>query len=340
MKYETPLDGPVEGPLRVTLLLLPDSSMMSLASTLDPMRAANRVARRPLFAWRIVTPDGVPALLTCGVPVPAEGRFNRDLEGDVLIVVAGFNQERHAGREVLVELRAAARRFRALGGVEAGSWLLARAGLLDGRTATTHWEDLEDFATRFPEVTVRPDRFVIDGRIFTSGGASPTFDLMLHLIRSRFGYPLALEVASIFIYDEAHAATDAQPLVSLGRLAGHEPRVAAAIRLMESHLDSPLTTAAIARRLGISVRRLELLFRQELGLGPGTFYLRLRLQAACRLLLDTRLSMQTVAVRCGFGSHSAFSRIFRQHFAGSPSAYRRAHLEARAPLQESAVPDS
>src|SRR3546814_15236172 len=100
-------------------------------------------------------------------------------------------------------------------------------------------------------ISVRPDRFVIDGRRFTSGGASPTFDLMLHLIRSRFGYPLALEVASVFVYDEAHAATDAQPLVSLGRLAGYEPRVAAAIRLMESRLDRPLTTAAIPRRLEI-----------------------------------------------------------------------------------------
>src|SRR3546814_15880397 len=91
---------------------------------------------------------------------------------------------------------------------------------------------------------------------------------------------------------------------------------------MESRLYSPLTTAAIARRLEISVRTLELLFRQALDIGPGTYYLRLRLQAARRLLLDTQLSMQAVAVRCGFGSHSAFSRIFRQHFGASPSAYR------------------
>jgi transcriptional regulator GlxA family with amidase domain len=312
-----------EAPLQVTLLVLSDSSMLSLASTLDPMRAANRVARRPLFSWRIVTPEGEPAQLTCGVAVAAEGRLSRDLSGDLLIVVAGFNQEHHVGKEALARLRAAARRFRALGGVEAGSWLLARAGLLDGHAATTHWEDLEDFAQRFPEVNLLPDRFVIDGRIFTCGGASPSFDLMLHLIRTRFGYPLALEVASVFIYDEAHAATDAQPLVSLGRLAGHEPRVGAAIRLMESRLDSPLTTAAIARRLEISVRSLELLFKKSLDISPGAFYLRLRLQAARRLLLDTRLSMQDIAVRCGFGSHSAFSRIFRHHFGVSPSGYRR-----------------
>src|SRR3546814_19532708 len=108
-------------------------------------------------------------------------------------------------------------------GVEAGSWLLARAGLLDGRAATTHWEDLEDFAARFPEVAVRPDRFVIDGRRFTSRGASPTFDLLLHLIRSRFGYPPALEAASVFVYADAHAATDPPPLVSPSRLAPPHP---------------------------------------------------------------------------------------------------------------------
>jgi transcriptional regulator GlxA family with amidase domain len=328
MNSEIPIFAPSDEPLRVTVLLLPESSMMSLASTLDPMRAANRLAQRPLFSWRIVTPEGTPAALTCGVAVAADGGFGRDAEGDVLIVVAGFRHERHASRQLLDLLRGATRRFRAFGGVEAGSWLLARAGLLDGRSATTHWEDLEDFAARFPGVEVLPDRFVIDGRCFTSGGASPTFDLMLHLIRRRFGYPLALEVASVFIYDEAHTPNDAQPLVSLGRLAGYEPRVAAAIRLMEGHLDSPLTTAAIARRLDLSARSLELLFKQALGMGPGTYYLRLRLQAARRLLLDTRLSMQVIAVRSGFGSHSAFSRTFRRHYALSPTAYRRAHRAA------------
>ena len=128
-----------------------------------------------------------------------------------------------------------------VGGVEAGTWLLGRAGLLEGRAATTHWEDMEDFAAAFPDADVRPDRYVIDGPVFTTGGASPTFDLMLHLVRSRLGMAVALDVASVFIYDQARAATDAQPLVSLGRLEGYEPRLAQAIRLMEAHVDRPLT---------------------------------------------------------------------------------------------------
>ena len=114
--------------------------------------------------------------------------------------------------------------------------------------ATTHWEDMEDFAAAFPGADVRPDRYVIDGPVFTTGGASPTFDLMLHLVRSRLGMAVALDVASVFIYDQARAATDAQPLVSLGRLEGYDPRLAQAIRLMEAHVDQPLTISAIARR--------------------------------------------------------------------------------------------
>ena len=151
---------------------------------------------------------------------------------------------------------------RAVGGVEAGTWLLGHAGLLEGRAATTHWEDMEDFAAAFPGADVRPDRYVIDGPIFTTGGASPTFDLMLHLVRSRLGMAVALDVASVFIYDQARAATDAQPLVSLGRLEGYDPRLAQAIRLMETHVDQPLTVSAIARRTGVTARALEIIFKQ------------------------------------------------------------------------------
>ena len=150
-----------------------------------------------------------------------------------------------------------ARRGVPLGGVEAGAWALALAGLLSGRRATTHWEDLEEFAARFPDIDVRPDRFVVDGPRFTTGGASPALDMMLNLIRARQGYALALDVASIFIYDQSRAAEDPQPMVSLGRLGWHEPRVSAAIRLMEERVERPLAIPAIARRAGVGARTLE-----------------------------------------------------------------------------------
>lgn len=314
---------PTDRGLSVTFLVLPDSSLMSVASALDPLRAANRMAKRDLFSWQLASLDGRPVQTTCGVEIPAGLALAQARGGDLFVVVGGFNQDRHIDRRVIAELWRCARCYGALGGVETGSWVLARAGLLDDRAATTHWEELEDFQARFPFVEVKPDRFVVDGDILTAGGASPTFDLMLHIIRARYGYPLALEVASVFIYEGTKTAADAQHLVSLGRLSGDEPRVAEAVRLMENHLDEPLTVAAIADRLGISVRMLDYLFQRGLGSSPGRFYLRLRLQTARRLVLDTRLPMQEVALRVGFGSLSAFSRRFKERFSVSPSRYRK-----------------
>lgn len=314
---------PADSPLDVVLLLLPDSSLMSLSSTLDTMRAANRISRRTLFRWRVATFGGEAALLTCGLTITPDCAFEEVEAGGLLIIVAAFRQEHHVDPARLKFIRQRARHFQAVGGVEAGSWVLARAGLLDEHQATTHWEDLEEFAQRFPKVRVRPDRFVIDGRYFTTGGASPSFDLMLHLIRSRYGYALALEVASVFIYDGGHSATDPQPLVSLGPIAHHEPRLASAIRNMEVTLDTPQSIAAIAQHVGISQRMLEKLFQQKLQMSPHQYYKRLRLQHARRLVLNTSLTMHEIAVRTGFNSLSVFSRAFRQYFHRSPSRYRQ-----------------
>ncbi len=309
--------------LSVTLLVLPETSMMSLASVLDTMRAANRIASRIMFDWQIVTLDGQPATLTCGIPVATQGKISEAGVGDVLFVIAGFNQEKHVNKQQLKSIKLLSKRFRAVGGIEAGSWLLARCGLLDGRMATTHWEDQEEFAGRFPRVQLKADRFVIDGNIFTTGGASPTFDFMLYLIRTRYGYPLALEVSSAFIYDGVHSATDTQPLVSLGMLENSEPRVASAIQIMEQHIDDTISIETIAAQLNLSVRMLEYLFAQILNLSPGAYYRRLRLQTARRLVVDTRLQLQEIAVRTGFNSLSAFSRLFKRYYQQSPGECRR-----------------
>lgn len=310
--------------LTVTVLVLSGASIMCVASTIDPLRAANRVAGERHFDWRIVSVDSEPALTTSGLPIAVEGALDARDRPDVLMIVGGFGTRDLGSPALNAAIRRIARSTRAVGGIEAGTWLLGHVGLLEGRKATTHWEDMEDFAAAFPGTDVRPDRYVIDGPVFTSGGASPTFDLMLHLVRSRLGMAVALDVASVFIYDQTRAATDAQPLVSLGRLDGYDPRLAQAIRLMEAHVDRPLTVSAIARRAGVTARTLELIFRKSIGETPGAYYLRLRLNAARRLVLDTALPMADIAARTGFSSASSFSRAFSSGFGRSPAALRRA----------------
>ncbi|MEO4000546.1 GlxA family transcriptional regulator [Mesorhizobium sp. CAU 1732] len=313
---------PTASPLTMTILVFSGASVMCVASAIDPLRAANRVVGKTVFDWTLVSPDGRPAMTTSGIPV-ATDRFDPAAEADVLIAIGGFGTRNEATAALVTGFRRAAKAASAYGGIEAGSWLLGRTGLLEGRAATTHWEDLEDFAASFPGCDVRPDRYVIDGPVFTAGGASPTFDLMLHLIRSRLGMAVALDVASVFIYDQARAATDAQPLVSLGRLDGYDPRLAQAIRLMESHVDRPLPVSAIARRAGITARTLETIFASAIGETPGAYYLRLRLNVARRLVLDTAEPMADIAARTGFSSASAFSRAFSNAFGQAPVRMRK-----------------
>ena len=313
---------PEPNPLRVTVLVFTGASIMCVASAIDPLRAANRIAGETRFEWQLVSASGDPAMTTCGLPLAVAGRFDPVSTTGMLVIIAGFGAARHATPALLSSIRRAARNARAVGGIEAGTWLVARAGLLEGRAATTHWEDLEDFAAAFPGVDVRPDRYVIDGPVFTTGGASPTFDLMLHLIRSRLGMAAALDVASVFIYDQSRAAADAQPLVSLGRLDGYDQRLAHAIRLMEAHVDRPLTVAAIARRAMVTPRTLETVFRKSIGETPGSYYLRLRLNAARRLVVDTRVAMADIAARTGFSSAGAFSRAFSRSFGEAPTRVR------------------
>ena len=260
-----------ESTLQVTILVLPESSMLVLASMIDPMRAANRLSERQCFTWKIVTVDGLPVECTCGLQITADGKLESIKDGNLLFIVSGFKQFEYISSDEIGFIRRFSLKFDAMGGVDTGAWILGKAGLLDGKSATTHWEDLEDFADYFRQTKVQPDRFVIDKDVITIGGASPTFDFMLHLIRSRIGYPAALEVASVFVYDETHFSTDAQPLVSLGLLNDFEPRVTKAIRIMESNLDEPISVTSVAKRLNISSRRLENLFQLHLQTTPGVY---------------------------------------------------------------------
>ena len=310
-------------PLDVTLLLFSGLSLLSLAATLDPLRGANRVLGRAAYRWKLTSIDGQMPVASCGLPIPVEGAFDAAAPQDALIVIAAFDALRHATPGILKALRAGAKRSAIVGGIESGSWLMGFAGLLDGRRATTHWEDLEDFAARFPHADVQPDRFVVDEPVFTTGGATPALDCMLSLIRSRNGYSAALDVASLYIYEEVRTGSDVQPIVSLGRIRQHEPRVAEAIRIMETHIDQPLTIAAIARRVGVSTRGLETLFLRTVDVSPGAYYVALRLNAARRLVLDTNLPIADIAERTGFSAIASLSRAYRRQFGMPPSAARR-----------------
>lgn len=322
MKPERPIFAPDPAPLSVAVLVMADSNALSLAAAVDPMRAANRRAGRELFSWRYHSAAGGTVPVTAGFGIETAPLPDR-IEADILLIVAGFRLIEQATPPLLARLRRLAPSLRAMIGVDGGPWFLALAGLLDGRAATVHWEDLESFADRFPAVDVRHDRYVISGPVVTTGGAAPCLDMMLELIRTRHGAELALRVAGAFLYEPVHAATVPQQALSAARLAKGDPALGRAITLMEAGIEAPVSIAAIARRIGLSQRRLEMLFADRLGTSPGRFFLDLRLDEARRMVIDTRLPLQEVALRTGFSSQAAFARAFRARFGTPASALRR-----------------
>ncbi|EPX83289.1 Transcriptional regulator [Rubellimicrobium thermophilum DSM 16684] len=161
--------GPVASPLAVTILVLPGSSLMSLAATVEPWRALNRLSPELRADWRLVSLDGGPVLLSSGMPFAVQGPLGPDLSGDLLAIIGGIDALEHA-RPALGMLRGLVRRFARVAGIESGAWVLGGLGLLEGRRATAHWEDHEEFLLRHPGVDVRPDRWVADGPVLTAGG--------------------------------------------------------------------------------------------------------------------------------------------------------------------------
>ncbi|MBC2835044.1 GlxA family transcriptional regulator [Paragemmobacter straminiformis] len=315
----TPTKPP--NPFRVGFLVLPHASLLTVASTLDPLRSANRHLGYEAFQWLVISPGAESVALTCGLDLPGGPDLTAVRGFDMLIVIAGFRVAEVTTAPLLRDIRKAAASVPVIGAIDTGTWILAKAGLLKGARVTVHWEDIEALALEYPDLDVLPDRYVTGERVITAGGAGPAFDMMVDLIRNRFGAQLAHEVASSFITSTIDHATP-QRRSQYGGIAVHD-KVAAAIRLMEATIATPLATAALAKRVQLSVRRLETLFQSSLGYSPGAFYSELRLQAARRILATGSAPMTDIAIRTGFSSASVLSRAFTRRFGESALAFRR-----------------
>lgn len=310
---------PDPAPLAVEVLVVPQSTLIEVACVIEPMRAANRVLGRAQFSWVITTPDGAPAPTGSGIPIPAARAFDPEAGAAPLFVIGSYAIAQAASPGLIRRLGRAGRARPVVVGIEAGAWLLARAGLLSGRRATTHWEDLDAFAAAYPDIAVEPARFVIDGARVTTGGAGAALDLMLELIRARLGLALSLEVARLFIYEPPvrgpAALTLARP---------REPRLARAVAAMEARLDEPIAIPRIARIAGVSARHLQSLFLADFGVTPTAHYQALRLNRARRLLIETDAPVLEVAAAVGFASPASFARAYRRLQGESPSQTRAA----------------
>lgn len=314
-------------PGRIGCVLLPRFNMMSLISLLEPVRIANYLSTAELYAQDFHSPGGGPVTASNGMTVettPLPERLSRD---DLLCVVGSWGAENYDEPALLSWLRRQARMGLRLCAVEMASYILARAGLLAGREATTHWSYLAGFQETFPDVQAVEQLFTIDGQIITCAGSSAATDLMLHLIGADHGAPLAGEICNNIMHHPVRPATDPQRQ-ALGRGTGTlPPGVRAAIDLIEANIAEPLSVPQIAGAVGISQRQLERRFNQAIGCSVVQFGRLLRLQHARVLLISTDLGVREISAASGFNSLSHFAYAFRKCFGRRPSEYRNAWPE-------------
>lgn len=314
---------PVRLPQRIAIFLVPKFSMMDFACIIEAMRSANRMSGRLLYSWHILSKDGTAVGASNGVPVQPEAALTQGDRYDVLIAAAGIDGHLYDDREVFALLRRLARRGMDIGAVNLGSYLLARAGLLDGYRCTVHWENLSGFAEAFPHLEATSEIFEIDRDRFTCSGGMAAFDLMLHAIAGQHGFALASAVSDQFIHERIRDKRDRQRMALPARLGIRHPKLLAAIRRMEENLEETVSRAELARTVKVSPRQLERLFRKYLGRTPTRFYLELRLDKARHLLQQTEMTVLDVALACGFVSASHFSKCYRERFVKTPRAERQ-----------------
>jgi transcriptional regulator GlxA family with amidase domain len=315
----------VAEPTKVSFVLIPRFNLLTVTTMIEPMRIANYLAPDKLFIWdyRSAEPDLIAA--SNGLAVPCVGLDDAQAwRPDMVVVCGSWGAEFYHNAALFSWLRRQARQGCRLVGVELGVYMLARAGLLSGQRITTHWSMLAGIVEAFPDIEACEQLYTIGAQIMTCAGGTAGLDLMLQLVAQQSGEALAAEVANQVLHHPRRPPEGLQRSATGGLKNDVHPDVRTAMLLLEARIEDPLSVPKVCRELGVSQRRLERLFRRDIGCTIVQFAKLLRLQYARVLLSTTRMSIRDVSAACGFNSMSYFSLSFLETFGKKPSEYRQA----------------
>lgn len=307
---------------RIGVLPIDGFALMSYASTVEPLRAANLLGGAPYYDVVNIAIDDQPVPSSGAAQVAPSARVGDELALDYLFVVAGGNPMEFSDARVFRWLTKMARSGVRLGGVSGGPVILARAGLMAGRRMTVHWEHAAALAEMHPDLVLERTLYVIDrDRVTCAGGTAPV-DMMHALIAGHHGARFAHRVSDWFLHTEIRPPVGPQRGGLASRIGTTNAAVLQAVAAMESHVSDPVTLGDLAAAAGVSARQLNRLFHAALGRSPMQVYIELRLEKAKNLIRNSPLSLTEIALATGFSSSSHFSRLFARHFGDPPSEFR------------------
>lgn len=305
---------------RITFVVYPGNSVIAIAA-LSVFETANMFAGETPYEFRFVSEKGGAVRTSLGMRLQTE-RFS-DETGDTLII-GGGTTSREPPRPAMIEfVRTAARTHRRIASICTGAFVLAEAGLLDGRRATTHWMHARELQKRFPRAKIDEDRiFINDGPIWTSAGMSAGIDLALALIEDDLGADIAKSVARKLVLYHRRGGGQSQ-FSTLLELSPKSDRIQTALAYARENLHTPLSVPQLAEAAHLSPRQFSRAFRAETGQSPAKAIEKLRVEAARALMEQSRHSIDVVARHTGFSDRDQMRRAFLRAFGQPPQALRR-----------------
>jgi transcriptional regulator GlxA family with amidase domain len=311
---------------RIVVIVVPPVDELDLVGPLQVFNSVNRLAGRTIFAIEVVTSaDSLTVEGESGVLTFIAHRHFSNVEGacDSVLLVCGLGSRTVRDAALSAWLKTRAADARRLGAVCVGSFLLAEAGLLDGRRATTHWRFGRELGARYPRVRVEHEPlWVKDGNIYTSAGISAGIDLALAWVEEDCGASLAHEAARELVLFLRRPGGQPQLSISLASQASEMSSIRELQIWIAEHLETRLSVEGLADRMAMSVRNFERVFTREVGTTPSQYVLQMRVEAARRQLERTNGGLKQVASATGFGSVDVMRRAFVRLLGITPSRYR------------------
>ena len=320
----------VKSPRRFVFVLIENFTLLSFSSALDALRIANRMSGKKLYNWIIIGENEKFVSCSAGTQFKLDNSLIELHRDDTILLCGGTSIQESTTKKLIGWLRREARRGLIIGGLCTAAYPMAKAGLLDEKKATIHWENQDSFAEEFLEVELTKTVFVCDGNRYTTAGGTSSIDLLLKNIADEHGEELANAVADQMIYSSIRTDQDTQRLSVPTRIGVRHPKLSKVIQMMEINIEEPISPSILAKDVGMSTRQLERLFRRYLDRSPKRYYMELRLQKARNLLMQTDMSVFNVALACGFASPSHFSKCYRAHYDTTPYRERGSHAAKRA----------
>lgn len=319
---------------RFYFILLDRFTMLSFSCAVECLRIANRMSGKKLYDWKLCGETAGHVTCSNGAEFRLDGELPEVQREDVIVVCGGIDVQTATTKKLVGWLRREARKGGKIGGLCTASYSLAKAGLLDGKKATIHWENQDSFIEEFEDVNLTKSVFVVDGNRLTTAGGTSSIDLFIKLIADEHGEDLANAVADQLIYSSIRTDQDTQRLSIPTRIGVRHPKLSRVIQMMEKNIEEPISPAILAKDVGMSTRQLERLFRKYLIRSPKRYYMELRLHKARNLLMQTDMSVINVALACGFASPSHFSKCYRAHYNTTPYRERGSHASKDEEFEE------